>query len=359
MFTPWGLVLAAAVGAGSALSVLVLGRLRPPLVVPLVLMGCAGWVVASVWTTLCGASYLVAATVWEPARRIAYVAGAVVLVLLPTAAGLALGRAGVGWEDLLPALGGAALFVGLPFALGLWNLARRDVVEGLRERAAQLEREQASRAVQARVRERTRIARDMHDVVAHRVSLMVLHAGALEVNAKDQATADGAELIRTTGREALAQLRDVLGVLRSADGEELAPGPPPTLVDLARLLDQSRAAGIAVTRRDEGTPRQLPALVGHAAYRVVREALTNVHKHAPGARTEVLVRYHGTGLEIAIRNDAASPPEPLPGSGMGLVALRERVELLDGEFTAGARADGGFVVRARMPLPTPQLEAYG
>ncbi|WP_143201218.1 sensor histidine kinase [Streptomyces uncialis] len=359
MSTPWGLVLAGAVGAGSALSVLALPRLRSAPVTPLVVVGCAGWVVASVWTTLCAASYLVAATVREPARRIAYVAGAVVLVLLPTAAGLAFARAEVSWEDLLPALGGAALFVGLPFALGLWNLARRDVVEGLRERAAQLEREQAARAARARVRERTRIARDMHDVVAHRVSLMVLHAGALEVNAKDRATADGAELIRTTGREALAQLRDVLGVLRSSDGEEPAVGPPPTLVDLARLLDESRAAGIMVTRRDEGTPRQLPPLVGHAAYRVVREALTNVHKHAPGARTEVLVRYHGTGLEIAVRNGADSAAEPLPGSGMGLVALRERVELLDGEFTAGARADGGFVVRARMPLPPPRSETHG
>lgn len=137
----------------------------------------------------------------------------------------------------------------------------------------------------------------------------------------------------------------------------MALGPQPTLVDLERLLNQSRAAGMTVSRRDEGTPQRLPTLLEHAAYRVVQEALTNVHKHAGAARTEVLVRYDDGGLVIAVHNDAPSRPvEALPGSGMGLVGLRERVELLDGEFTTGPRAGGGFSVRARLPLSTQATE---
>ncbi|MEV6424315.1 histidine kinase [Streptomyces sp. NPDC051662] len=354
--TPWpALILAVAVAAGSAASVLVLSRMRWPVV----LVGCASWVLTSVWATLCVASYVVGSTVRRPLQQMSYVAGATAITVLPTATGLAIGLPGVFWQDMLSSLGGAGLFVWLPFALGLWNKARRDVVESLHERAEQLEREQAARAEQARLQERARIARDMHDVVAHRVSLMVLHAGALEINAKDEGTAVAAELIRTTGREALAQLRDVIGVLKAAEGEGVALGPQPTLVDLERLLNQSRAAGMSVSRRDEGTPQRLPTLLEHAAYRVVQEALTNVHKHAGAAGTEVVVRYHPHDLEIAVHNNAPDGPvELLPGSGMGLVGLRERVELLDGEFTAEPRAGGGFSVRAQLPIPTQLMEEH-
>ncbi|MEU1049320.1 histidine kinase [Streptomyces sp. NPDC005897] len=346
------LALAVAVAVASAASALVLPRLRWPIAVT----GCAAWVFTSTWAALCVASYVVASSVRRPLRQLAYVAAASALTVLPTTTQLAIGTAGVVWQDMMSSLGGVALFVWLPFALGLWNKARRDVVEGLHERAEQLEREQAARAEQARSQERARIARDMHDVVAHRVSLMVLHAGALEINAKDESTAVAAELIRTIGREALGQLRDVIGVLK-ADGEGVALGPQPTLVDLERLLNQSRAAGMTVSRRDEGVPQRLPTLLEHAAYRVVQEALTNVHKHAGAARTEVLVRYEEGGLVIAVHNDApSSPVEALPGSGMGLVGLRERVELLDGEFTTGPRAGGGFSVRARLPLSAQAME---
>lgn len=348
------LALSGVVAVASAAAVLLLPRHRRPVIC----LGLAAWILMSVWVTLGVGSYVAARTTRRQPRLIWYIVGASAVVILPMTAGAAIGMPGLAREDLFSSLGSVVLFVWLPAVLGLWSRARRDVIEGLQERAEQLEREQAARAEQARTQERARIARDMHDVVAHRVSLMVLHAGALEVNAKDAGTAAAAELIRTTGREALGQLRDVIGVLKSAgDGDEPTLGPQPTLVDLDRLLDQSRAAGLSVRRHDEGTPKRLPTLLEHAAYRVVQEALTNVHKHAGRARTDVAVRYLETDLEIMVSNTApAESVEALPGSGMGLVGLRERVELLDGVFVAEPRHGGGFTVSARFPLTAPALE---
>ncbi|MFH8596449.1 sensor histidine kinase [Streptomyces rimosus] len=349
------LTLSVVAAVASAVAVLMLPRRR----LPVVALGPVCWILLSVWTTLSVSSYVVARTTRRPLHLAWYGLGASAVVILPMTTGAAIGIPGLAREDLPSVLGSVVLFVWLPAVLGLWSKARREVIESLEERAAQLEREQAARAEQARIQERARIARDMHDVVAHRVSLMVLHAGALEVNAKDTATADAAELIRTTGREALGQLREVIGVLKStgaADGPAL--GPQPTLADLDQLLDQSRAAGIPVRRHDAGTPKRLPTLLEHAAYRVVQEALTNVHKHAGTAPTDVALHYHDADLEITVSNTAAPhrPVEALPGSGMGLVGLRERVELLDGVFTAEPRRDGGFTVSARFPVPEPALE---
>ncbi|MFD7665847.1 sensor histidine kinase [Streptomyces sp. NPDC059788] len=350
------LALSAVAAVVSSAAVLLLPRRRWPVIA----IGLAGWILLSVWMTLGVGSYVVARNARRQLHLAWYVVGASTVVILPMTTGAAIGVPGMAREDLLSSLGSVVLFVWLPAVLGLWSRARRDVIEGLQERAAQLEREQAARAEQARIQERARIARDMHDVVAHRVSLMVLHAGALEVNAKDDGTAAAAELIRTTGREALGQLRDVIGVLKSdGDGDEPTLGPQPTLVDLDRLLDQSRAAGITVRRYDEGTPIQLPTLLEHAAYRVVQEALTNVHKHAGTAHTDVAVYYRDADLEITVSNTApAGPVEALPGSGMGLVGLRERVELLDGVFVAEPRHDGGFTVSARFPVSAPALEDH-
>jgi signal transduction histidine kinase len=258
---------------------------------------------------------------------------------------------GFGWQHVFWAAVAVALLVGLPGAVGLWVRARREVLAGARERAAQLEREQHARTEQARAQERARITREMHDVVAHRVSLMVLHAGALEVNAPDEATAAAAAVIRTTGREALEDLRAALGILRSDDART---EPQPTLADLDRLLEQSRAAGITLDRHDVGDPRDLPATVERTAYRVVQEALTNVHKHAGDASTAVEVRFLPDALEVAVRNGPSrTPAAALPGSGLGLAGLRERVELLGGSFEAGRRLDGGFAVSARLPVAGP------
>jgi signal transduction histidine kinase len=305
-------------GAGAVL-------LTPRRLWPLLVVAIAAWLLRSTWPTLLITSYLAASTYRRSPRIIGYVIAASALVVAPVTPS----------PDPYGLVGGAALFVWLPVAVGLW----------LDERAAQLEREQVARAGRARAEERARIARDMHDVVAHRVSLMVLHAGALECNAKDDYIAAEAELIRLTGKEALSQLRQVLGVLKSSEVD----GSQATVEDLGRLLDQSRSAGVPVTRRDEGTPRELSPMAAATVYRVVQEALTNVHKHAGPTPTTVVLGYRPDAVEVSVTNDRPSrPPDPLPGSGMGLVGLRERVELMGGRFTAGPR-DGGFAVVAQLP----------
>ncbi|PZG21260.1 sensor histidine kinase [Nonomuraea aridisoli] len=316
---------------------------------PLAVLGAVAYAGLVVWPPLMLASYYAGRTLPRP-RGIAAYLGACVAVC---GIGAIVGEARDGLQELLTASLGNALFmmlavIGLPVALGLWT---GEVVRAARERAERLEREQVMRAEQARAQERARIAREMHDVVAHRVSLIVLHAGALEVRASDEETARAAALIGGIGREALANLRDVLGVLRSPQGPVQAElRPPPTLDDLDRLLDQSRAIGIAVTRHDEGEPRPVESTVERTAYRVVQEALTNVHKHAGDAGTQVHIRYGADALEVEVRNDAPrAPRDELPGAGWGLVGLRERVELLGGTLRTSPEDGGGFLVSARIP----------
>jgi signal transduction histidine kinase len=317
---------------------------------PLFALAAAGWVWLALWPAPLVASYY-AGTSRRRAHAVAYGLAALAAAGASIPVGAAVGGARYLATATFPNLGILlAVLVGLPMATGLWVNARRLAFDALRERAQRLEREQAARAEQARAQERTRIAREMHDVVAHRVSLMVLHAGALEVGAGDERTAEAAALIRGIGREALSDLRGVLGVLRSpyAGGGTV---PQPTLTDLDRLLDQTRDLGVRVTRRDEGDVRALPDLVERTAYRVVQEGLTNVHKHAGGAATEVVLRYLPHGVEVAVRNGPGDgPAEPLPGAGLGLSGLRERVTLLGGEFEACGRPDGGFGMVARLPV---------
>ena len=256
------------------------------------------------------------------------------------------------------------MFIGLPLAVGAYLGARRDLVESLRERALRAETEQLLRAEQTRLAERTRIAREMHDVLGHRISLVALHAGGLEVNAGAGAedVERAAALIGTTARQALDDLRAVLGVLRAggaATGSDGGPGgllPPPTLRDVDRLVRASTDAGVTVRLHDDiarGT--EPPPLLGRTAYRVVQEGLTNVHKHAPGASATVrLSGGPGEVLEVEISNASAvgaTSAPPLPGTGSGLVGLRERVELAGGALHAARRDGGGFSVRARLPWP--------
>ncbi|MGW0435089.1 sensor histidine kinase [Micromonospora sp. NPDC003197] len=335
---------------------------------PLWALAVAGWFGFSAWTGLVVAVFAMAETTRRRAELAALLGVAAVTVFLPIWLGLAVDE-GVALA-ILPALALTLLLVGVPALAGLWLAARRLVIAGLRDRAARVESEQLARAEAARAEERARIAREMHDVLAHRVSLMVLHAGALEVNASDERTVSEAALIRTTGREALAELREVLGVLRSARTETPQPltpqpltpqplmpqtlMPQPTLADLDLMLARSRAAGITVVRHDEGDVCPLPSTVERTGYRVVQEALTNVAKHAVGASVDVVVRQLPGALEIGVHNGPPTQPRAgavLPGSGLGLVGLRERVELLGGQFHARPRLDGGFTVLARLPLP--------
>ncbi|MGN9841452.1 sensor histidine kinase [Nonomuraea sp. H19] len=309
---------------------------------PLAVVGAVTYAWLVMWPPLMLASYYAGRTL-DRRRIAAYLGGSVAVCGVSALVGE--------WQNGLhematATLGNALLMalavIALPLALGLWVRARH---EGL----AAAQREQVMRAEQARVQERARIAREMHDVVAHRVSLMVLHAGALEVRAADDETAQAAAMIGGIGREALADLRDVLGVLRSPEADAVLQ-PPPTLSDLDRLLDQSRALGITVTRHDEGEARTVEPTVERTAYRVIQEALTNVHKHAGDAGTDVRIRYGPGELEVEVRNQApGSPPERLPGAGWGLVGLRERVELLGGTLRTSAQDGGGFLVRARIP----------
>ncbi|MFC0627557.1 sensor histidine kinase [Kribbella deserti] len=257
----------------------------------------------------------------------------------------------------------AVLFVTGPFVVGLWVAAgayigaRRDLMASLRDRAERAESERELRAEQARLGERARIAQEMHDVLAHKVSLIALHAGGLEVNpgVGPEKVESSAGLIRETARQAMEDLREVLGVLRtdvSADGADLAPVPAAT--DLSRLVDASRAAGVNVSARIE-LPAEVPAALGRTVYRIVQESLTNVHKHARGAATEVLVTPERQQIVVRVANlRPVASGALLPGSGAGLVGLRERVNLVGGALMAGPTVDGGWQVEARLPwTPAP------
>jgi signal transduction histidine kinase len=235
---------------------------------------------------------------------------------------------------------------------GLFVRVRRDLVDSLHERNARLEEEGRLRADQARAAERERIAREMHDVLAHRISLLSLHAGALEYrpDAPPEEIAATAGVVREAAAAALEELRDVIGVLREGTEGESRP-PQPTLADLPTLIEESRAAGMRIEAELE-----LPAAagnVGRTAYRVVQEGLTNARKHAPGVMVRVKVTATEDTLRIEVHNHApvASPPAAvLPGSGSGLIGLGERVQLTHGDLRHEWTPAGEFVLLASLPL---------
>jgi signal transduction histidine kinase len=314
---------------------------------PLLALGAGAWALMGAPWGLMVAGYTISARPRRP-RWFGVLLGALALAVL--ARMLVASKVGARFALVV-----TVLVVGVPVLLGLWIRSRRALVEHLRDRAERLERERHLEAAQATAQERARIARELHDVVAHRVGLMVLHAGALEVSLADPGAAEQAGLVRQTGREALQELRQILGVLR--EGEDGAPlDPQPTLADLDTLVQQSRDAGMEVSVAVAGERHRLPATVERTAYRLVQEALTNVHKHAANAATEVEVRYRREWLEVTVRNDRPDGPRAglaLAGGGHGLLGLRERVTLLGGTFQAGPRLDGGFEVGASIPAQVP------
>ncbi|MEV4348812.1 histidine kinase [Actinoplanes sp. NPDC049596] len=241
----------------------------------------------------------------------------------------------------------------------LWGMvvrSRRQLVLSLRDRAERAESEQQLRVAQARSLERTRIAREMHDVLAHRISLLSLHAGALEIrpdaNSEDVATAAG--VIRASAHQALQDLREVIGVLR-AEAPEGAPEPPqPTLGALPDLADESRSAGVKVRLDVRIEPTSVPDGTGRTAYRIVQEGLTNARKHAPGTTVRVAVDgAAGDGLTIDIRNPwpLINPSVAIPGTGTGLIGLSERASLAGGHLRHGRTADNQFALTAWLPWP--------
>ncbi|SDL04832.1 sensor histidine kinase [Streptomyces indicus] len=274
--------------------------------------------------------------------------------------------------------------------LGLYVGARRRLMESLRERADSLERElqllaerAEERAEWARGEERTRIAREMHDVVAHRVSLMVVHAAALQAVARKdpEKAVKNAALVGDMGRQALTELREMLGVLRShepakqpsgelpaeSSGEPLAAvgaaaaaaasraevEQGPCLAEVDALVEQSRAAGMAVDLSVDGESVPYGPEVEQTAYRVIQEGLTNVHKHAPGAKTRVRLAHRPGEVAMQVENgpspEGADDEARLPSGGNGLVGMRERVTALGGVFVAGPTDSGGFRVSAVIP----------
>jgi signal transduction histidine kinase len=243
-------------------------------------------------------------------------------------------------------LGGAVLVL-LPGAVGIYVRTRAQLLGALRERAERAEAEQELLARDAVLTERTRIAREMHDAVGHRVSLMVLQAGAIEMAAKDPERVEQlAGQVQTAGRQALDELRQMVGVLRGGDDD--APlTPQPGLDDLGRLVQQSRAAGMDVDLTAADTEGVDP-VVGRAAYRIAQEALTNAAKHAPGAAVHVTVERPPGELVLRVVNGVGGAASGLSG-GFGLVGLAERVRTLGGRLTAEPRLDGGFVVEAVLP----------
>ncbi|MER6327896.1 histidine kinase [Streptomyces sp. NPDC001034] len=283
-----------------------------------------------------------------------------------------------------------------PVLLGLYVGARRRLMESLRERADSLERElqllaerAEERAEWARNEERTRIAREMHDVVAHRVSLMVVHAAALQAVARKdpEKAVRNAALVGDMGRQALTELREMLGVLRAGEADQVAgrravgvplvavgeaaaaaaaasrvaasrvaeeAGEGPCLSELDELVGQSAAAGMVVDLSVEGEVRAYAAEVEQTAYRVVQEALTNVHKHAAGAKTHVRLAHRVAEIAMQVENEPPSEPGSasaagLPSGGNGLLGMRERVLALGGVFVSGPTDAGGFRVSAVIP----------
>jgi signal transduction histidine kinase len=245
---------------------------------------------------------------------------------------------------------GRLLGFGVAWLIGDSVGTRRRYVDALEERAERLERERAAEAARAVAEEQARIARELHDVIAHNVSVMVVQAAAANdvFDSRPDRAREALRAIERTGRSALDELRRLLGGVRG----EAAYAPLPGMADLDELLAQVRAAGLDVALTIEGRAHPLPPAVDLSVYRVVQEALTNTLKHAQAAHASVRVRYADDELDVVIRDDGvgSGAEAAVNGSGRGLVGMRERLGLLGGSLAAGPAEDGGYAVSARFPL---------
>jgi signal transduction histidine kinase len=252
-------------------------------------------------------------------------------------------RTGDGGAVLIP----ATALLAIAWVLGDNLRTRRAYLREVEDKANRLEREREQNARQAAADEQARIARELHDVIAHNVSVMVVQAAAAgDVFDTQPAKArEALASIEHTGREALTELRRLLGAVRSDDGKV----PQPGLERLPALIEQVRAAGLDVDLTTEGEQRQLPLGIDLSAYRIVQEALTNTLKHASARRAEITLRYAEDELAIDVTDDGSGSTSN-GDQGQGLIGMRERVALYDGDLKAGPRAEGGFGVSARFPL---------
>jgi signal transduction histidine kinase len=238
------------------------------------------------------------------------------------------------------------VFLVAPWLVGRALHGRTREAAELGERAARLEREHELAVAE----ERGRIARELHDVIAHSLSVIVVQAGAGErvVDADPSRAGDAFRSIQQVGRQALVEMSRLVGVLREG-GEEVGLEPQPGLDRLEDLVEHTRQAGVPVELTVEGDARTLPAGLDLSAYRIVQEALTNARKHAQGARVAVAVRYTDSAVELEIVDDG-SHVNGAVGGGHGLIGMRERAAVFGGTFEAGPRRDGGFAVRITLPL---------
>jgi signal transduction histidine kinase len=252
-----------------------------------------------------------------------------------------------GWSNLL---GFAGRLVGFAVAwlIGDSLRSRREYISGLEERAERLEREREAERARAVAEEQARIARELHDVIAHNVSVMVVQAAAANdvFETRPDRVREALRAIERSGRDALTELRRLLGTVRE---EQPDYAPQPGLARLDALVEQVRTAGLAVAVRVEGEPQELPAGIDLSAYRIVQEALTNTLRHASASRVEVALRYGPDELDVEVRDDGAGTGNG-GGAGRGLIGMRERVAAYGGALVAGPGPDGGFAVAASFPL---------
>ncbi|MBE1463009.1 sensor histidine kinase [Kibdelosporangium phytohabitans] len=242
------------------------------------------------------------------------------------------------------------LMAGMPIALGLLMALRKQLSDRLADLAESREREQRLHEQTIRSAERASLAREMHDVVSHQVTLIAMQAGALAVSAHDEESRQGANTIRQLSKRTLDELRDLVGVLRSGAVDD---GVHPGLEELPQLLRNSE---VPVELAEQKVPDFVPPAVSRAAYRTVQESLTNIHKHSPGAKAMIRVFPCGSALIVEVVNDEADPEMAhsgrLPSGGHGLLGVRERAALLGGTFHAGHTPDGGFRVCVTYPMDT-------
>jgi signal transduction histidine kinase len=297
----------------------------------------------------------VIAIVWKPPNTVsfgvAWLCSMYALTVWTTTRVFVIGLA----VTALPALLSAAI-QGTPKGAGSFTIVTLVVmllvrrVVGDRERRAQIaERERDVAAREAVVEERARIARELHDVIAHHVSTIVIQAGAERrvLDNNDTPTREVLETIEKTGRSALTETRRLLGMLRGDSSEPLTPQPG--LAQVPILVGQLRDAGLPVELHIEGDPRELPTGIELSAYRIVQEALTNALKHASDANTHVNIRYATDALELEVADDGTGVPTTMPSGGHGLVGMRERVALYGGRIDTGPQPNGGFAVRVVLP----------
>ncbi|MCM0678910.1 sensor histidine kinase [Micromonospora phytophila] len=301
-------------------------------------------------------------------RRTATLAAALSALAVGVAAVATLG---VAWID--PAVVVLLLWFGVAVAVGDAVRSRRAYVAVLEERARRAEQTREEEARRRVAEERLRIARELHDVVAHHIALINVQAGVAGhlLRGQPDAAEEALGHVRAASRTVLAELSTVLGVLRRDEETDAPTEPAPSLNRLDALVE-GFATGQPVHWTLAGQPRPLPTAVDVAAYRIIQESLTNAHKHAPGAAVAVRLRYDPEGVTIEVRDDGAGAiamdrpaeavrPEPPtgpqpPGTGLGLLGMRERAESVGGTFSAGPRPSGGFAVRAELPAPEEVAE---